>query len=69
MAPVILFRLDSIIRLDPSVGLYNYLWNGQNQVDLGPIDLIVGSNYLQDFVGGGCNLFRGYSLGWIPLFY
>jgi hypothetical protein len=37
---LILFRLDSIILLDPSVELYNYLWNGCNQVDIGPIDLI-----------------------------
>jgi hypothetical protein len=42
---VILFRLDFIICLDPSVMvLYNYLWNGWNQVDIGPIDLILASN-------------------------
>ena len=44
MVWVILFRLDSIIRLDPSLVLYNYLWNGWNQVDIGPIYLIRGSN-------------------------
>jgi hypothetical protein len=41
---VILFRLDSMIRPDPSVVLYNYLWNGWNQVDIGPIVLILVSN-------------------------
>jgi hypothetical protein len=41
---VILFRLDSMIGLDPSFILYNYLGKGWNQVDIGPIDLICGSN-------------------------
>jgi hypothetical protein len=39
---VILFRLDSIIGLDPSVELYNCLWNGRNQVGIGPIYMILG---------------------------
>ena len=47
MVRVILFRLDSMIGLDPSFVLYNYLGKeakGWNQVDVGPIDLILVSN-------------------------
>jgi hypothetical protein len=48
---VILFRLYSMIRPDPSVILYNYLGNGWNQVDIGPIDLILGSNFELNVLG------------------
>jgi hypothetical protein len=45
MVGVILFGLDSIIRLDPAVAeLYNYLWNGWSQADIGWIAMILGSN-------------------------
>ncbi len=44
MVRVILFRLNSMIGLDPSFILYNYLGKGWDQVDIGPIELIRGSN-------------------------
>ena len=38
------FRLDSMIGLDPSVVLYNYLGPGWNHVDIGLLYLILGHN-------------------------
>ena len=32
------------LTIDPSVELYNYLFNGCNQAEIGPIDTILGSH-------------------------
>ncbi len=63
MVRVILFRLYSMIQPNPSVILYNYLGNGWNQVDIGPIDLILGSNFELNVLGIIYKLFRR----WQPL--